>query len=170
MKLTDVAPLEKWIDLEKDIQEMTGLCAAIMDVDGMRINPKGIFVNKLCPAIKKTEKGQTYICSVSHMDIANTAKEKKASVVEECEAGMVKYVVPIFVNNEFLGTAGGCGLLFPEGEVEAFYVNKLTGMETAEIENLAGDIQTVSKETIDKAIDFTKEKVDEIVSGYSSSV
>lgn len=37
MKLTDVLPLEKWIELEKEINRRSGLNASVFDINGIRI-------------------------------------------------------------------------------------------------------------------------------------
>ena len=38
MKLTDVLPLEKWIELEKEINRRSGLNASVFDINGIRIS------------------------------------------------------------------------------------------------------------------------------------
>jgi hypothetical protein len=70
MKLTDIAPLEKWLELEQKINERSGLNASVFDVNGVRITNFKKWANKLCPVIKADEKGQAYICAVAHQNIA----------------------------------------------------------------------------------------------------
>ena len=64
MELTDIAPLETWLELEQRINERSGLNASVFNVDGLRITDFVKWANSLCPEIKGTEKGQSYICSV----------------------------------------------------------------------------------------------------------
>ncbi|MGD8990615.1 MAG: hypothetical protein PVI00_04085, partial [Desulfobacterales bacterium] len=70
MKLTDITPLEKWIELEQKINERCGLNASVFYVEGIRITEFKRWANKLCPIIKADEKGQNYICAVAHQNIA----------------------------------------------------------------------------------------------------
>ena len=37
MKLTDLLPIEKWVELEKEIYEKSGLDVNVFDPDGYRI-------------------------------------------------------------------------------------------------------------------------------------
>lgn len=60
MKLSDVAPLAKWLELEQKINEYSGLNASVFDVAGMRITDFKRWANRLCPLIKADQKGQSY--------------------------------------------------------------------------------------------------------------
>ena len=126
MKLIDILPVEKWIELEKEINRRSGLNASIFYADGISITDFKKWANKLCPVIKTIEKGQNFICSIAHQNTANQAKKTRKPVTVECDAGLVKVVVPIFVYNEFLGVAGGCGLMLSDGEVDSYLINKTT--------------------------------------------
>lgn len=169
MKLTDVLPLEKWVELEKEIVAKSGLNAGIYNVDGARITDYKKWANKLCPVVNSDKKGQTFICAPAHQNLVSMATAQKKGVAEECDAGIVKVVVPIFVDGEFLGTAGGCGLLFEDGEVEPFMVSKTLEMDEEEIEKLAEGMGTISESDAAALIDFIQEKIDKIVSDYKSS-
>jgi len=110
MNLTDIAPLERWMKLENDINARSGMDANVFDIKGYRISPQKHWANRLCPAIKETDKGQSFICAPAHMNLAAQAMRGRATVIEECDAGMIKLVVPIFVGEEFIGAVGACGL------------------------------------------------------------
>ena len=73
MKLTDILPLEKWVELENDIHNRYGMDVNVFNTDGVRISEFKQWVNKLCPAVKATDKGQSFICAVAHMNIASQA-------------------------------------------------------------------------------------------------
>ena len=120
MKLTDIYPIEKWMAFEKNIHEKSGLDANVFNPDGIRITEYKEWVNRLCPAIKAIDKGQSYICAVAHMNIAAQAMQTRKPAIEECDAGLIKLVVPIFIGDEFAGAVGACGLLAEDGEVDDF--------------------------------------------------
>ncbi len=164
MKLTDLLPLEKWIKLEKEFFEKTGLSASVFDVDGIRITDYKTWSNKLCPVIKAIPKGQTYICAAAHQNAAAMAQKAKGAVVEECDAGLLKIAVPIYSNGEFLGIAGGCGLLPENGEIESFLINKLTDIDEDEIEKLSKGIPELSMEKAEAIGALMKQKLDEMLS------
>ncbi len=154
MKLTDVLPLETWKALEDEIYARSGLQASVFDIDGIRITDTKRWANRLCPVIKADDRGQSYICAVAHMNLANEARETKAPVIGECDAGLSKVVVPIFYGDEFLGAAGGCGLLLDDGEVDSFMLNKTLDLPEEKTESLAEGIASLSTAQMQELADF----------------
>jgi ligand-binding sensor protein len=168
MNLIDILPVEKWIELEKEINKRSGLNASVFDADGIRITDFKKWANRLCPVVKANEKGQSYICAVAHQNAANQAQKTREPVIIECDAGLVKVVVPIFVDDEFLGVAGGCGLLLKGGEVDSFLINKTTGIDVGEIENLSGDIATISTDKLKAVIKYIEQKLEWIKHDFTN--
>ena len=169
MKLTDILPVEQWIELEHEIHEKSGLNPTIYDSEGVSITRTSTFPNALCPEIKAVPKGQTFICSAAHQNIAGDAEESREPVVDACDAGLTKIVAPIYVGDTFLGAVGGCGLLPEDGEVESFLVGKTLDMDEEKIEELAKSVPVISDETAQAVAAFMKERIDAIVAAYLSS-
>ena len=166
MELTDLLPLENWKELEKEITRRSGLDANIFNIDGIRITDYKNWANRLCPAIKATDKGQSYICAVAHMNLSIQAKQTQKSLVEECDAGLVKIIVPIFMKDEFFGAVGACGFLLDDGEVDSFLVNMTTGIDEEDIERLASDIGTISTERAGTVVSYIEEEISKIISKF----
>jgi ligand-binding sensor protein len=169
MKLTDIAPLDKWLELEEKINERTGLNASVFNVDGVRITNFKKWANKLCPVIKANEKGQDYICAVAHQNIAAQAERSHQPVIAECDAGLMKMVVPIFVDDEFLGVAGGCGYILGNGEVDTFMVNKTIGIADEKLKNLLDDIPVMTSDEAQSHTGFIQNEVDQILKAYENA-
>ncbi len=146
MKLTDLCPIEKWMAFEKNIHEKSGMDANVFNTDGIRITEYKEWVNRLCPAIKAIDKGQSFICAIAHINIAAQAKQTRSPAIEECDAGLIKLVVPIFVGDQFVGAVGACGLLLEDGEVDEFLINKTTDMAEDVIQDLSQGIGTLSRQ------------------------
>ena len=163
MKLTDIAPLKIWIELGKKINERSGLNASVFNVDGVRITDFKKWANKLCPVIKADEKGQNYICAIAHQNIAVEARRSRQPVIAECDAGLMKLVVPIFVNGEFLGVAGGCGYVLGDGEVDTFMVNKTIGIAEEKLMDLSDDIPVMTPEQAESHAKFIQVELDQIL-------
>lgn len=166
MELADLLPLEEWKEFEKEITERSDLDANVFNTDGIRITDYKNWANRLCPAIKATDKGQSYICAVAHMNLSAQAKQTRKSLAEECDAGLVKVVVPIFVKDEFLGAVGACGFLLDDGEVDPFLINMTIGMDEEEIERLSEGIGTISSEKAQSLINYIEEKISRIISNF----
>lgn len=163
MNLTDLAPIEKWIELEKDIHKKSGLDVNVFDTKGYRISEFKNWANRLCPEIKATDKGQSFICAPAHMNIATLAMRSKKPVIEECDAGMLKLVVPIMLNDEYVGAVGACGFLLDEGEVDSFLVNKMTDINEDRVESLAEGIDSITTEKAEILAQYIEDQIAEIV-------
>lgn len=146
MDLTDLAPLERWIQIEQEIHDRTGMDVNVFDTKGYRVTPVKNWANRLCPAIKETDKGQSFICAPAHMNIAAQAMRAGAPVIEECDAGMIKLVVPIRLNGEFLGAVGACGMRFDASDIDAYLVNKMTDIDEEAVERLSATVPAITRE------------------------
>ena len=86
-------------------------------------------------------------------------KKAKKSIIGECDAGLIKIAVPILVDGEFLGTAGGCGRLPAGGEVEAFIIEKTTGLNGEAISELCRGLEPISEDEARQAADFIEARL-----------
>jgi ligand-binding sensor protein len=170
MKLMDLCPLETWKALEEEIRDRSGLNAAVFDTQGIRIIPPLKWPNRLCPEIKADPKGQSFICATAHMNLANQARDSREPVIEECDAGLLKLVVPIYVGDEFVGAVSGCGLLLDEGEADAFLVNKITGMPEERVEELAEGTAAISHDEAQALCRLILERVKTIVNSCGATL
>lgn len=168
MKLKDILPIEKWIALEKDLHNRYGLDVNVFDTSGVRISDFKEWVNRLCPAIKATDKGQSFICAVAHMNIAAQAMQTRRPAIEECDAGLIKIVVPIFSDDTFLGAVGACGLLLDEGEVDTFLIDKITGIDEDAAQKLAADVGTISTAEAESLAEDVTRRIASIVTAYKN--
>jgi ligand-binding sensor protein len=168
MKLTDLLPLEKWVEFEKDIHERSGLDTNVFNTDGIRISDFKAWVNRLCPEVKADDRGQSFICAVAHMNIAEIARQTKKPVIEECDAGLLKMVVPIFVEDEFLGSVGACGLILDDGEVDSFMLDKTIEMDEEKVESLSNDIGNVTTEELETLAGDIQEQLAKIIGNFKN--
>ena len=136
----------------------------------MRITDFKKWANKLCPVIKVDDKGQNYICAVAHQNIAAEAKRTHKPVIAECDAGLMKLVVPIILNGEFLGVAGGCGYILGNGEVDTFMVNKTIGIAEEKLINLSDDIPVMTPEQAQSHTEFIQSEIEQILKEYDNGL
>lgn len=165
MELTDVLPKEAWARLEREIYERSEMRPRVYDVEGVGITDQSMYGNPLCEKIQSIPKAQTFICAVAHNNLAALAKNTRQAVVEECDAGMIKVVVPIFVDDEFVGAAGACGKLVEDGEVDAFMVNRSSDLPEEEVERLAEEVPFTTRADMDDLVAFIEGWLQEQLQG-----
>ncbi len=166
MELTEMMPLEKWVEIEKEINRRSGFNAGVYDAQGMRITDFKKWANQLCPSIRQTPKGLQSICSVAHQNVAARVVKTRQTVIDECDAGLMKFAVPIFVDGEFLGVAGGCGKLRGEGMVDTYLVHRTAELEEKFVEDLAHDVETIEEDRLAAVIDYVEKEVKKIIDEY----
>ncbi|MDA3788739.1 MAG: PocR ligand-binding domain-containing protein [Desulfobacula sp.] len=167
MELLQILPVERWSEIENNVFDKFNLQGSVFNTEGIRITQTKNWSNRLCPVIKSTDKGQSFICAVAHMNMANQARQSRQPVIEECDAGILKLVVPIFFNDEYLGVIGGCGLLAEDGEIDVFAINKITEIAEEKIEALSSDIQTITHESAQSACEYIGHHIEIILNNYS---
>ncbi len=168
MKLTQILPIMYWNQIENSLFDKFNLQGSVFDTKGIRISKIKNWSNPLCPVIKSLEKGQSFICATAHMNLANQAMQSKAPVIEECDAGLLKLVVPIFQNDEYLGVVGGCGLSAEGSEVDVFSINKLAGIDEKTIERLASDIPTITHDQACSACYYIEDQLEMIFDRFET--
>ena len=144
MLMTDLLSKEQWTDFEKSLHNDWGFNACAYDSKGMTFTGFKNFINPLCAEIKSHPEGIQAICSVAHQNMARQAQATKKTVIEQCDAGLLKICTPIFVKGEFIGIVGGCGRLPEDAEVETFTVHKAIGVPLDTLEKLAQEVPTIS--------------------------
>jgi ligand-binding sensor protein len=168
MNLEDIMPIEKWVEVEREINRQSGLTAAVYNVAGVRITDYKKWANRFCPALRETEKGQESICAVAHQNIAAQTIKTGETVVDDCDAGLMKFAVPIFVEDEFLGVAGGCGLLRNQEQVDVYLVHRATGLAEEVVEDLSENLETLPNDRLESVIGYLEKKVAEIIREFKS--
>ncbi len=168
MKLTDIAPVEEWEALERALNKRSGLNSSVYNTEGFRITSFTAWANDLCPIIKSTPQGASAICALANQHATNKSKETRQPVIIECDAGFAKFAVPIFWNNEFLGTVGGCGYCLPGTEVDTFLIHKATAHDLQDLESKATSVKTITKEEIDGHIKFIQDELASLLAKKSS--
>lgn len=169
MELTDVAPLETWHALEQEINKRSGMNASVFNADGVRITNFLKWANNLCPVVKGNAQGQNYICAVAHQNIAAQAAKTHEPVIETCDAGMMKLVVPIFVNGDFVGVAGGCGCLEKKEDIDTFMINKTTGINEKTLVSLTKDIPILTRDEAESHAVYIENEINRLLKTYESS-
>lgn len=163
MLMTDLLSKEQWTDLEKTLHNDWGVNACAYDAKGFTFTGFKNFVNPLCKEIKSYPEGIQAICSVAHQHMAQLAQKNRKTVIEQCDAGLLKICTPIFVKDEFVGIVGGCGRL-PEGEeVEVFAIDKAIETPKEKIEALAAEVPVITMDRAKEMAVFLEGFVEETV-------
>ena len=160
MKLTDLMPMEKWVELQEELHERFALNADVMDKDGKRL-AGNTWGNELCRTIRGDAKGLGAICAPAGQMFLHLMQTGKKPFAEECDGGMLRISVPVIQEGEFIGTVGGCGLVPEDGEIEEYMIEMSTGMSGEDIATQAKEVAVASETRIQEIISFIQNRIAE---------
>ena len=163
MELTDILTKEEWSAFEKELYNRFHINCTVYNSSGIGITGKPNWCNRLCPEIKANKDSLAAICAPGNQNFMAQAKRTNKPVIGECDAGLIKVAVPIFKDDEFLGTAGGCGLLPDGGELETFMIEKTTGLSEAEISSLCEGMGSMTQEQAAEMADYIEKRLAEFM-------
>lgn len=163
MGLTDLRSPQEWADFEAELFERFNLNCTVYGTDGVGVTGKPNWCNALCPEIKGNPTSLATICAAGNQYFMATARKTGAAVIEACDAGLLKIAVPIIADGAFLGTAGGCGRLPEGGEVDAFLIEKTTGLSETAIASLCEGLAPMTESEARAAADYIARRLDELV-------
>ncbi len=166
MKLTHIIFKEKWEHFEKELFDRFHINCTVYDISGKGITGKPRWCNRLCPEIKANKDSLAAICATGNQHFMAQTKRTRKAVIDECDAGLTKIAVPIFVAGEFLGTAGGCGLLTVGGEVQTFLLEKTMGLSETQIMGLCEGLGTMTQAEAEKMAVYIEQRTAQFVDDY----
>jgi ligand-binding sensor protein len=159
MELTDIMSLGRWKSIADQIHEKFGFNGTVFKKDNYVLVKSDGWANKVCPAIKSGE--SVFVCSSAQQRLFRIAQEKKDCVVDECDAGFIKFLMPLYIGNEFAGMIGGCGYLAENTKIDAFYISKLLKKE--DITDLLISTKYITKDKLMEVIQFVQGQAQTIV-------
>ncbi len=157
MELTDIMPVEGWKKIAEDIYKKFGFNGTVYEKNNNILVKSEELANKICPAIKAGD--SVVICSSAQQRLSKVVEENKEFIVDECDASFTKFLIPIFINNEFVGMVGGCGCLAGDSEVDTFYVSKLLNKE--DINDILTSVKRISQDKLIEAIRYVQKQIQE---------
>ncbi|MFO7738346.1 MAG: PocR ligand-binding domain-containing protein [Desulfatiglandaceae bacterium] len=133
--LYDIKSKEEWQRILDSVCRELGIPSAITDKENTVLEVGGQR-NPLCSKIRSNPEASSFICSQAQQFMAEAAKETRRPIIDFCDAGMLKLVIPVFSQAGFAGTLTACGARIEGQELEAFLIEKSTKLKEAEIEAL----------------------------------
>ncbi|KPK45095.1 MAG: hypothetical protein AMK74_04130 [Nitrospira bacterium SM23_35] len=161
MELTDLIPVESWRQLAEDVYKNFGFNSCIYNKDNLLIHSPVGWANEVCPLIKAGD--SRVICATSQQNFSKKVFQSRTPVIDECEAGFSKFLVPIFINGEFLGSAGGCGCLIMDSKIDSFYISKALGKDEPEIRSLLNTVPRISQDKLAEALTYLQKHIDKLL-------
>ncbi len=147
MSVYDIKSEEEWQKVLDDVCEESGMPAALVDKKNIVLQVSGER-NPLCSEIRANNESLAFICGQTQQFMTKQAKSIRKPVFDACEAGMLKFLIPLFLDTDFVGSITVCGSCAPGEEIETFAIAKSTKMNENEIRPLAKMVPEVDQEKV----------------------
>ena len=168
MELTSIASIDEWGKFEKEIHDRSGMNACVYNNQGNRITSYAAFANEVCPLIKSSSQAVQAICSVVNQYFISELAKTKEPLVDACDAGFVKFAVPIVSEGAYLGSVVGCGHLLADAKIETFLIEKAIGKDNLNLEQKSNTVKTISANEVDEMIVFVQNYLANLLSKKNS--
>lgn len=165
--ITDLVDFEILQRMQDVFSKMTGVEALTTDRNGSPVTKGGCeFCSKLMMASEEGRK----LCRECHLRGADRAMQEGAPVVHTCHAGLLTIAAPIMENDEQMVGCFIAGQVLMEKPDDAMAEKAAEeiGADFEECKELLGKVRIVSREQVDKAVEFLK-AISEVMSDIAYS-
>jgi len=149
MEPFDVKTKEEWETLLNGLSNKVKMAASLTDKDGNIILTKG---NRypLCAKIRENKGSLTFICSQTNRAMLVEVMGTMRPVVDLCEAGLCRMVVPIIAQGKMAGMVTACGVAIEGEEIDEFLIAKQAELSEDEVAELARLTPICKEEDIER--------------------
>ncbi|MBW1836371.1 MAG: PocR ligand-binding domain-containing protein [Deltaproteobacteria bacterium] len=158
MGVYDIRSPEEWQKILDDVCQASGMPAALVDAKSVVLQSSGKRC-PLCAKIRSINESLSFICAQTQQFMVETSRTSRRPVIDACEAGMLKFLIPLFLDGEFTGSVTVCGCSFPGEEIEVFGISQVTKMKEDEIISLVKQVPEIEQAKVDEIVDRLFQKL-----------
>jgi ligand-binding sensor protein len=140
----EIMSAEKWDELLEELASDSLMATALMDTEGSILRSQGKR-NALCKLIRAKDEAKMSVCAQTSQAMLEMVRVSLTPVIEECEAGMLRLVIPVVRDGILVFQVAACGRLANDGQVETFLVSKLLDIEEADVTDLSRSVTLVAR-------------------------
>jgi len=139
---------EEWNELLRLIAEETEMTVSLTDGKGNRLLQSQGERCPLCAKIREKEDSLTFICSQCNTAMLREARQVSMPIIDCCDAGISRMVVPIIREGMLIGQVTACGGILEDEEIDLFLIARQLGITEEEVEALAASSPIISKDEV----------------------
>jgi len=150
MNVLELKRREEWETILRGIAKKTRMTVTLTDENGGHILHTQGTRCPLCSRIREKKEALTFICSQCNTAMLEEAKQLLEPVIDFCDAGLTRMVVPIVRRGELIGQITACGGAAQGEEIDLYLVARQVGISEEEAETLAASTPAVSTDEVKK--------------------
>ncbi len=143
----EIMSAEQWDEILEDLASRSLMNVLLTDDEGGILRTCGRH-NGLCERIRADDGARTAVCSQTNTAMLGLVRVTLQPVIEECEAGMLRLVIPVVRGGILVFQVTACGRLAHGGEIETFLLSKLLQMQEDDVVDLARSVNLVARKYV----------------------
>lgn len=145
--LSGIMPDEKWMGILKELSRELGMAASLVDANGNILMHVGDYTD-VCIRVRRRPESISFVCGQTSQALMKQAEKTRRPVVEPCQIGLCKLVIPLFKRGEFLGAIAACSRALSGEELDPFMVARELGISEEEASEILSSIPTIEEELV----------------------
>jgi ligand-binding sensor protein len=162
--LLDILPQEKWEGILRELSQEVGMPATLVDAKGNILVHVGDYTD-ICIRVRKRPESLSFVCGQTSQSLMKQAEKTGRPVVELCQIGLCKLIVPLFKEGKFLGALAACSRALSGEELDPFMVAQELGISEEEASKLLSSTPTIEQEFVLEAGERWHQRAMEWLSG-----
>ncbi|OPX36190.1 MAG: hypothetical protein B1H12_07545 [Desulfobacteraceae bacterium 4484_190.2] len=158
MNLYYINSEEEWQQILDDLSEALNMPTALVDPQSFVLQESGER-HELCKAIRANKESLIDICARTQKFMSKEAKKTRKPVIVSCEADMTKCMIPVFSDEEFMGSVVVCGTGIPEKEITPGMIAKSINRSEEEVNRMIKEVPFMSQEKVAEISNRVFEKI-----------
>lgn len=158
----DLLPQERWAELLRELSEELGMVSSLVDSRGRILVHVGDYTD-VCIRVRNRPESLTFVCGQTSQALMKRAEKTARPVVDLCQIGLCKMIIPLFREKVLLGAVAACSRALAGEELDPFMVAQELGISEREAEELLLRAPQIQEEKLLKAAEKWIERISNIV-------
>jgi ligand-binding sensor protein len=152
MNLYYIKSEEEWQQILDELSKALNMRTALVDPQSFVLQKSGER-HELCKAIRANKEARINICTRTQQFMSKEGKKTRRPVIVSCEANMTKCLVPVFSDEEFMGSIVVCGTGIPEKEITPAMIAESIKRSAEEVNRMIEQVPVVAQEKVAEVTD-----------------
>lgn len=154
----DLLPQERWAELLSELSRELGMVASLVDSQGRILVHVGDYTD-VCIRVRNRPESLTFVCGQTSQALMKQAEKTGRPVVDLCQIGLCKMIIPLFRGKVFLGAVAACSRALAGEDLDPFMVAQELGISEKEAEELLGSAPQIQQEVLWEAASSWIERI-----------
>jgi ligand-binding sensor protein len=146
----DLLPEQRWAELLRELSQELGMVATLVDSQGRILVHVGDYTD-VCIRVRNRPQSLTFVCGQTSQALMRQAQKRGEPVVDLCQIGLCKMIIPLFRENRLVGAVAACSRALAGEELDPFMVAQELGISEREAQELLSSAPQIQEEVVQEA-------------------